>query len=189
MQAITHSMNKNFRNFLRNCGFQVRISNPHNWNSEAICDVMMVALRSETDVLSGSYPSIEAFLAHIRELKIVDDPVPSRGNVMSNEDWDQIVAYYSNINQPFPYEMTTPRGSRNLYWYAMFLEKHGFSSCEGYLETRGWFCRSSELQRMTLEVVLQGKGELINVLAPDYREHITSLLKCFRNMQKSFFNK
>jgi hypothetical protein len=56
-----------------------------------------------------------------------------------------------------------------------FMKALGLNTQKNYLLSRD-FCISVELQRMTLEVVLQGNGHLIDVLAPNYREHITSLL-------------
>jgi hypothetical protein len=165
------------RKFLSSSGYQVRISRPHNWDCDAICDVMMVALRSEIDVLSGSYPSIDAFLAHVRAQDIVDVPVPSRGIVLSNEDWDILLRNYQELGFPFPFKNETLRKSRHLYQFSMFMEKFGLKSHEGYLETRGWYCQNPELQRMTLEVVLQGNGHKIFVGSGDYRDHIISLLR------------
>jgi hypothetical protein len=88
-----------------------------------------------------------------------------------------LFTYFRESNRLFPYAMTTLHNSRHLYHFTTFLEALGLISHEGYLETRSWFCRSAELQRITLEVVLQGNGAQINVKSPDYRTHITSLLR------------
>jgi hypothetical protein len=166
-----------FRKFLADSGFNIRIAGRYQWTAPVILRLMMIILRSETDVLSGWYPSFNAFWEYVNQLNIVDEPVPSRGRMMSVEEWDRLESLFQVSGIVFPYPMTVMRGSKHLFEFTTFMETLGFDSHEGYLETRSWFGRSAELQQMTLEVVLQGNGHLIDVLAPDFREHITGLIR------------
>jgi hypothetical protein len=165
-----------FQEFLKDSGFIINFINNSDWNIDHIPKVMMIALRSQIDMLSGTYQSYNDFIIKINKIKIDDKPVPSRGEVMSIKDWDNMVLYFENANKEFPFSLTTLPKSRNLYKYTRFLESLGMNSHDGYLETRSWFCRNAELQLITLKVVLQGNGSKIDVFAPDYREHITDLL-------------
>jgi hypothetical protein len=45
-----------------------------------------------------------------------------------------------------------------------------------YLEGRSWFTRNSRLQEKLLDVVARGLGDSVNVLAPEFEEHIDQLL-------------
>jgi hypothetical protein len=166
-----------FQEFLKESGFIINFINNPDWNINDIPKVMMIALRSQIDMLSGTYQSYNDFIKKINSIKIDDKPVPSRGEVMTIEDWDNMVSYFKNANKEFPYSLTTLRISRHLYKYTRFLESLGMNSHDGYLETRSWFCRNAELQQITLKVVLEGNGSKIDVFAPDYREHITGLLR------------
>jgi hypothetical protein len=178
IQPLTRNLlNSEMNKFLHASGIRIRIAGRRKWTPGVILRLMMIALRSETDVLSGWYPSFHVFWTYVNRLNIVDEPVPSRGRVLPNETWDMLVNLYQKSNRPFPYEETTMRGSKHLYECTSFMEALGLNSEEGYLETRSWFGRSADLQRMTLEVVLRGNGRLIDVFAPDFREHITSLLR------------
>jgi hypothetical protein len=169
-------LNSEIRKFLVTSGIKLRIAGGRQWTTPIILRLMMIVLRSETDVLSGWYPSLDAFETYINRLNIADELVPSRGRVMSDEAWDVMVDRYQECQRPFPYQMTTMRGSKHLYQFTIFMEAFGLDSYEYYLQTRSWFGLSAELQRMILEVVLQGNGHLIEVAAGDFREHITSLL-------------
>ena len=169
-------LNSQIRKFLVTSGIKLRIAGGRQWTTPIILRLMMIVLRSETDVLSGWYPSLDAFEAYINRLNIADELVPSRGIILCNEDWDRLLNLYQECKRPFPYQMTTMRGSKHLFQFTTFMEAFGLDSYEGYLETRSWFGRSAELQRMILEVVLQGNGRRIDVSVGDFREHITSLL-------------
>jgi hypothetical protein len=154
----------------------VTIIGRHSWTQQNIIAVVMIHLRSERDQLSGNYPSFRAFMHHVSSLNIVDVPVPSRGIVLSEEVWDEMTDYFAEIGREFPWDLTTMRRSRNLYEFTCFLETFGLDSSEGYLESRSWFSGDAELQRMTLRVVLQGNGHLVDVRAENFREHIAGLL-------------
>lgn len=168
-----------FQQFIDASNFKINFENisTTQWMIKDIPLVMMLALRSQTDVLSGEYSTYDAFIKHISTINIVDFPVTSRGEVMSTEDWDNMKSLYDITKREFPYSLTTLRSSRHLFNYTTFLESLGMNSQEGYLETRSWFCRNPELQKMTINAVLQGDGQKIDVKASNYRDHITSLLR------------
>lgn len=45
-----------------------------------------------------------------------------------------------------------------------------------YLFERSWFAQSPDLQAMVVQAIMQGRAKTINVTAPDFREHIQSLI-------------
>ena len=45
-----------------------------------------------------------------------------------------------------------------------------------YLFERSWFCRSQSLQELAVKVILSGKATELDVVAPDFREHLEDLL-------------
>jgi hypothetical protein len=154
----------------------VTINGRYVWTEQNIIKVVMIHLRSEHDQLSGNYQSFREFMNHVNTRNIDDVPVPSRGRVLSEEVWDEMVALFARTGREFPWAQTTMRGSRHLYEFTCFLETFGLDSYEGYLETRSWFGLDPELQRMTLQAVLQGNGHLIDVHAANFRDHIAGFI-------------
>lgn len=175
---MTDLFTHNFRNFLIDSGFIVEFENqpPLQWRRGDILLVMMIAIRSQADVLSGVYSSYEAFISHISTLNVVEDLISQRGVTVDEDLYDQWNALCLKVGTVSEYTKPIPRASCHIDHYMAFMKAHGLCSQEDYLLTRGWFCRSAELQRMTLQVVLRGDGHQIDVKAPDYREHIASLL-------------
>jgi hypothetical protein len=174
----TDLFSHNFRKFLVDSGFSVEfeIQPSQPWKREDILLAMMIAIRSQEDVLSGVYSSYEAFITHISTRNVVEDLISQRGVTVDEDLFDQWNALCSKRGTVSEYTTLIPRVSRHIDHCMGFMKAHGLRSQEDYLLTRGWFCRSAEIQRMTLQVVLRGDGRRIDVKAPDYREHITSLL-------------
>ena len=57
-----------------------------------------------------------------------------------------------------------------------FAEMEAAVECFYYLRERSWFSKNSKLQELVLEAVRLGLGSYINVVAPDFEEHILDLL-------------
>ena len=95
--------------------------------------------------------------------------------------YDALLEFSNQKNIDFFYADPIFHASLHRDHYMNFLNALGLDVQEDYLLTRGWFCRSAELQRMTLEVILQGNGHKIDVKSSDYEEHINSLLKIVNN--------
>ena len=69
-----------FRAFLATARTAISFQRPvpdSEWNAALCSSVMIIALRSQTDVLSGTYDSLPAFERHVTNVAIVDEPVPT----------------------------------------------------------------------------------------------------------------
>ena len=173
---MTDISNK-LKKFLKLCDIRIMFVNePTHWLNEDINLVIMIVLRSPTDVLSRVYSNYDTFIAHIRSLTINEDLVSHRGLTVPEDLFDKWNALCLETGIKEAMYSSAPRLSRYTKHFMNFMKVLGLNTQKDYLLTRDWFCRSVELQRMTLEVVLQGNGRLIDVRAPDYREHINSLL-------------
>lgn len=169
---------RRFRLFLDRSSINIEFENqpPPQWRREDILLTMMIAIRSPVDVLTGVYSSYEAFISHINSLNIVEDLISQRGVTVDEDLYDALLLQSIRTGIEFFYANLIPRASRHRDHYMAFMKALGLCTQEDYLLTRGWFCRNADLQRMTLQVVLRGYGHQVDVKAPDYREHITSLL-------------
>jgi hypothetical protein len=169
-------LTKEFFEFLDWCDTRIFFEKkPSQWLKKDILLTVMIVLRSPTDVLSRIYSNYDTFVEHIRTLTINEDPVSHRGLTVTEEHFDKWNALCLETGTEEGMYMPAPRRSRFLKHFMNFMKALGLNTQKNYLLSRD-FCISVELQRMTLEVVLQGNGHLIDVLAPNYREHITSLL-------------
>ena len=68
------------------------------------------------------------------------------------------------------YEKLTPR--ENLYRFM----KNGGIDFADYLFERSWFVYSPTLQQKVFRLIMQNRGNLLDVMAGDFEEHIDSLL-------------
>ena len=69
-----------FRAFLTTARTAILFQRPvpdSEWNAALCSRVMIIALRSQSDVLSGTYDSLPAFERHVTNVAVVDDPVPT----------------------------------------------------------------------------------------------------------------
>jgi hypothetical protein len=175
-QFTTKELVRPIQRFLSKSGFKIRIRGENIWTQDDFILVVMIALRSETDVLSGDYGSFREFMEHVKKLKIVDVPVPIRGRLFSDEDFDMMQTMYAARNIPF--KTDSLRRSLHMYQFLELMDSLGAPKRENYLETRNWFCTDPILQEMTLRVVLKRKGHLIDPDAPEgFTEHILNLLR------------
>jgi hypothetical protein len=177
MSNISYLINQ----FFINANFDINIQGEIFWKKEDIVKVIMLALRSQVDNLSGNYSSYKNFITQIKKINIVEDLIPQRGVTVDEDLYDALLKCCNQKNIDFIYADPIYRTSLHRDHYMNFLNALGLDVQENYLLTRGWFCRSVEMQQKTLEVVLQGNGHKIDVKSSNYDEHINSLLNIVNN--------
>ena len=177
MSNISYLINQ----FFINANFDIKIQGEISWDKEDIVKVIMIALRSRVDILSGNYSSYKDVITHIKKINIVEDLISQRGVTVDEKLYDALLEFSNQKNIDFFYADPICRASLHRDHYMNFLNALGLDVQEDYLLTRGWFCRSVKLQQNTLEVILQGNGHKIDVKSSDYEEHINSLLNINNN--------
>lgn len=165
-----------FHTFLAAAGVSIEFKNPVPESAWSVCNcsrIMILALRSSTDVLSGHYDSLHALETHISNVAVRGELVPA-STIFSNdlvERWNRLCAQ-SNSDCTIP--TTVPRSSGHAEALYVFLKTLGVQK-SGYLFTRSWFCGSKELQRKVIEIALRGQGAAVCGRVADFQAHVDGL--------------